>query len=103
MVDMDRADRGDRDLDPGMKIERHAECEEQGGADDIAMADDQHRPVAVGLAQIEKGTDRAFLDLAHTLAARNGGDAAAAAPHLPALVCPDSIKGQTSPFAEIEL
>src|SRR6516225_3422749 len=41
--------------------------------------------------------------LTHALTARHGGDAAAIAPHLPALVRPDRIKGQTGPFAEIEL
>src|SRR5271155_2639470 len=43
IVDLDRADRGEADLDPGIKIERHPEREEQGGAYHIAMADYDHR------------------------------------------------------------
>src|ERR1700720_3475642 len=38
IVDLDRADRGEADFDPGIKIERHSEREEQGGADHIAVA-----------------------------------------------------------------
>src|SRR5205823_11942871 len=53
IVDLDRADRGEADLDPRIEIERHPECEEQGGADHIAMADNDHRPVAVRFTQLE--------------------------------------------------
>src|SRR5271169_4781311 len=93
IVDLDRADRSEADLDPGIEIERHPEREEQCGADHIAMADDDHRPVGVGLAQLEQGFDRAFLNLPHALAAGHAGDAAAGAPQSPALVRPDGVKG----------
>src|SRR5580693_1230497 len=103
IVDLDRADRSEADLDSGIKIERHSEREEQCGTDNIAVADDDHRPVSVRLAQLEQGPDGALLDLAHALAARDAGDAAAGAPQSPALVRPDGIKGQAGPLAEIEL
>ncbi len=67
------------------------------------MAHDHHAPARMHLLQIEQGVDDAVLDLAPTLASRNGGDAAVAVPHLPALVFADRIGGQSGPFAEIEL
>src|SRR5207342_1948157 len=103
IVDLDRADRGEADLAPGIEVARHPEREEQCGAEHIAVADDDPRPVAVRLAQLEQGPDRAFLNLAHALAAGHAGDAAAGAPQSPPLVRPYRIKGQAGPLAEIEL
>ena len=69
IVDVDRAERGEADLDPRIKIERHAERKQQCRADHIAVADDQHRPVAMGLVQRQQRLDDPFLNLAHALAA----------------------------------
>src|SRR6516162_39869 len=47
--------------------------------------------------------DHPILHLPPALATRNGGDATAAAPRLPALVLADLIRRKPSPLAEIEL
>src|SRR6516225_9419207 len=47
--------------------------------------------------------DHAVLDLPPALATGDGGDAAAAAPNLPALVLADLVGRQSGPLAKIEL
>jgi monoamine oxidase len=103
VIDADRADRSGGDLDPIVEIERHAEREQQRRADHVAMADDHHGPLGVSPAQVEEGVDRALLNPAPAFPARYRGDAAAALPWHPAFVGPDLVKGQTGPFAEINL
>ena len=52
--------------------------------------------------QIEQRSDDALLHLAPAFAAGHRGDAAGAAPHLPALVLADLVEGQSGPFAVVD-
>src|SRR4051812_31575299 len=52
-VDADRAQRPLHDLDAAVKIERHAERENERRTDHVAVADDDRSRVAVALGDIE--------------------------------------------------
>src|SRR5215469_8039955 len=67
------------------------------------MADDHHAFARMEPMQIEQSVDDPILNLAPALAAGNGCNAAAVAPHLPPLILADLIGGQSSPLAKIEL
>jgi hypothetical protein len=101
-VQADRADRGGRHFDPGIEVERHAEREQQGGADHVAMADDRDPLVRICRVQVEQGCDDALLHRAHALAAGQDRDAAMAAPQLPARIVAHRIEGRSGPFAVVE-
>src|SRR5712691_6539836 len=102
-VDVDRADRALAHLDAVVVIERHAEREEERGADHIAVADHQHRLVQMALADFHQRLNDSALHLAHVLAAGDPRQAALGSPGLPARVGADRIEGRAGPFAEIEL
>src|SRR6266478_3648831 len=102
-VDADRADRALADFDAVVVIERHAEREEERGADHIAVAYHQHRLVQMALADFHQRLNDSALHLAHVLAAGDPRQAALGSPGLPARVGADRIEGRAGPFAEIEL
>src|SRR5439155_7469290 len=79
-VEPDRADRGECHFEPRIKIERHAQREQQGGTDDVAMADDHYPALGMNALQIEESANDPILNLPPALASRNGGDAAAVIP-----------------------
>src|SRR5947207_12500914 len=100
---LDRADRALADLDAVIEIERHAEREQQHGADYIAMADQHDAFVQVALVEFEQRRDDPLLHRPHTFAAGDRRQAALRAPGLPARVGADRVEGGAGPFAEIEL
>src|SRR3954451_6898809 len=102
VVDADRAQRPQPDLDAAVEIERHAEREDQRRADHVAVADNDASGVAMALADLQKRLDRAELHRAHRLAAGNPRQAAVLAPGSPARVVADCIEGRAGPLAEIE-
>src|SRR5207248_10219668 len=103
LIDADRVERGEADLDAVVEIERHAERKDQDRADHIAVADHDDSLVAMRLDDLEHRGDGAVLHRAHALAAGDRREAAMGAPRLPARVVADRIKGRAGPFAEIEL
>src|SRR5579872_3545328 len=102
-LDPDRADRALRHLDAVVEIERHAEREDQRGADHVAVADDRDRVVGMSRVQVHQRLDDAALHLAHRLAAGDGGQTARRAPQFPARVGTDRVEGRAGPLAVIEL
>src|SRR4051794_10467124 len=71
LVDADRAQRSLHDLDAAVKVERHAERENERRADHVAVADDDRGRVAVALGDVEDRLDGAVLHRPHRLAAGN--------------------------------